>query len=150
DAGSASRLSRADPGALRPDGHPGAHPAYRPDRWRQWQPKADHCRVGPRDAISGALCPRMPVMLARWKLALAFAGGVRIGATASRPSPVLPDGMNQPDQHVNVDVIEPAGREAHHVLFFASARMAARPGGEAEEPIPLLPAATHDPLRGGR
>ena len=76
-------------------------------------------------------------------LALAFAGGVRIGAMASCPSPVLPDGMNQPGQRVNVDVIEPADREAHHVLLFAPARMAARTHGEAEDPIPLVPVTSH-------
>ena len=76
-------------------------------------------------------------------LALAFAGGVRIGAMTSRPSPVLPDGVNQPDQRVNVDIIEPAGREAHHVLLFAAARTVARPHGEAEEPIPLVPVTSH-------
>jgi hypothetical protein len=51
--------------------------------------------------------------------------------------------MNQPDQRVNVDVIEPAGREAHHVLLFALARMAAKPHGEAEDPVPLVPVAGH-------
>ena len=60
----------------------------------------------------------------------AFAGGVRIGAMAARPSPVLPDGMDQPCQRINVDIIEPAGREAHHVLLFAPARAAARPHGQ--------------------
>ena len=76
-------------------------------------------------------------------LALAFAGDVRIGAMASCPSPVLPDGMNQPDQHINVDIIEPAGWEAHYVLLFALARMAARPRGEAEDPVPLVPVTSH-------
>jgi hypothetical protein len=55
----------------------------------------------------------------------------------------LADGMNQPGQRVNVDIIEPAGREAHHVLLFAPARMAARPHGEAEDPIPLVPVTGH-------
>jgi hypothetical protein len=69
---------------------------------------------------------------------------------ASRPSPVLAEGMNQPGQRVNVDIIEPAGREAHHVLLFASARLAARPHGEAEDPVPLIPVTSHGPLRGSR
>jgi hypothetical protein len=55
----------------------------------------------------------------------------------------LPDGVNQPGQRVNVDIIEPAGREAHHVLFFATARTVARPHGEAEKPIPLVPVTSH-------
>jgi hypothetical protein len=51
--------------------------------------------------------------------------------------------MNQPDQRVDVDIIEPAGREAHHVLLFAPARLAARPHWEAEDPIPLVPVTSH-------
>src|SRR5436309_1454892 len=86
----------------------------------------------------------------RWELALAFAVDARIRAMASRPSPVLPDGMNQPDQRINVDNIEPAGREAHHVLLFALARVTARPRGEAKDPVPLFPVAAHGPLRGSR
>jgi hypothetical protein len=58
--------------------------------------------------------------------------------------------MNQPDQRIDVDIIEPAGREAHHVLLFALARMAAGSHGEAEDPVPLVPVAGHGPLRGSR
>jgi hypothetical protein len=76
-------------------------------------------------------------------LALVVAADVRIQATPARPSPVLADGMDQPDQRVDVDIIEPAGREAHHVLLFAPARMATRAYGEAEDPIPLVPVASH-------
>src|SRR5690242_3543047 len=83
-------------------------------------------------------------------LALAFAGGVRIGAMASCPSPVLPDGMNQPGQRVNVDVIEPADREAHHVLLFAPARMAARTHGKPRTRFVSSPLPVMVPLRGSR
>jgi hypothetical protein len=65
------------------------------------------------------------------------------GPMASRPSPVVPDGMNQPGQRVNVDVIEPAGREAHHVLLLAPAGMAARSTGKPRtrflsSPLPVM------------
>ena len=81
--------------------------------------------------------------LVRPALALAFAGGVRIGVMASRPSPVLPDRVNQPDQRVNVDIIEPAGREAHYVLLFVLAATRSPPRGEAENPVLFFPVAGH-------
>ena len=69
---------------------------------------------------------------------------------ASRPSPVLADGMNQPSQRVNVDILEPAGREAHHVLVLAPAGMAARSTGKPRTRFLSPPVTSHGLLRGSR
>src|SRR5215472_19111016 len=78
-----------------------------------------------------------------YQLPLVFARGVRTQAAPSCPSPVFPDGMNQPEQHVHVDIVEPACRETHYVLLFMLAVTRARPHGEAENPVLFLPVAGH-------
>lgn len=70
---------------------------------------------------------------------------MRVQATTPRPSPVLPDRMNQPAQHVDVDVVEPARRETHHMLLFMITATAAgtRAHGEAEDPVLFLWVTSH-------
>src|SRR5215468_7298237 len=53
--------------------------------------------------------------------------------------------MDQPAQRVDVDVVEPARREAHHVLLFIVTATAegTRAHVEAEEPVPVLWVAGH-------
>jgi hypothetical protein len=82
--------------------------------------------------------------LSAGQLPLAVTRDARTLVTAPRPAPVLLDGMDQPGQRVHVDVIEPTGREAHHVLFFVLAVARFRPDGEAENPVLFFPAARHD------
>lgn len=82
--------------------------------------------------------------LSAGQLPLAVTWDARTLATAPRPAPVFQDGMHQPGQRIHVDVIEPAGREAHHVLFLVLAVARSRPDGEAENPVLFFPAARHD------
>src|SRR5690349_553787 len=84
--------------------------------------------------------PSLPI-----RPALAAAGGAARPA-AARPAPVLPDRMDQPAQRLDVDVVEPAGRETQHVLLLVVTAVAAgtrRAHAEAENPVRLLWVAGH-------
>ena len=93
---------------------------------------------------AGSYAPGRGYESSAGRLSPVFAGTVRTLVAASRPSPVFPDRMNQPYQHVHVDAIEPAGREAHHVLLFILAATRVRPDGEAENPVLFFPVAGHE------
>ena len=93
---------------------------------------------------AGSYAPGRGYESSAGRLPPVFAGTVRTLVAAPRPSPVFPDRMDQPYQHVHVHAIDPASREAHHVLLFILAATRARPNGEAENPVCFFPVAGHE------